>query len=273
MRPRRQYRLLQAAFLFALIGVAFFGGYAGMHPYSDNPDEAAKRASHEADEGHKPQTVWGWITGTPESAGTIILCFITLGLSLVTGGLYIATVRIARGSEEASAAALTASTTATNLAREEFLASHRPELKIHFIRILEFEPKPPPDEQAVRVKFGVMNIGTSKAFVTGSAVYLEYLYRTDLRYLPELKRNDEIAPRRFMVGATDSYIISGDRWSGSIHVHGAHMGPEFKKLYLYGWIVYEDALKAPRTMYFCRRYRPKLGRFVPVDDPDYEGTY
>jgi hypothetical protein len=45
-------------------------------------------------------------------------------------------------------------------------------------------------------------------------------------------------------------------------------------LYVMGWIEYTDDLNNPRRTAFCREYRrvpdTQLGRFFPVNDPDYE---
>ena len=81
MRPRQQYRMLQAAFILALVGVAFFGGYAGMHPYERAAKQAAQ--SHSADIKHS-ETLWGSMTHDPVAAATFILLLRNGGL----GGCY-----------------------------------------------------------------------------------------------------------------------------------------------------------------------------------------
>jgi hypothetical protein len=154
------------------------------------------------------------------------------------------------------------------LGRQEFLASHRPQLKIHFVRILPFLHEIAPDRQSLKAECGIINIGTSEGTVTGSAVYLEYLFPVDRPYLPEAARNDVIKQRRFGVGATDKCVVSGDNLSGAHHVSNTT-----KALYLYGWIVYEDGRKNVRTTYFCRQYLHDKERFAAVDDPDCEQTY
>lgn len=183
----------------------------------------------------------------------------TLAIAGFTLILWLATSRQAR---------LTSDTIA--LTREDFLASHRPLLVVHSARVLEADQSKSPDDQPLRVEFGVINAGTSAATVTGSAVYLDILYPIDRPYLP---RNDRIWPRRYVVGATDTITVETDRYG-----YGNFIGNRNKIPYLSGWIVYEDSRGHARTTYFCRQFNrfPESnidGRFVPVDDPDCEKTY
>jgi hypothetical protein len=187
----------------------------------------------------------------------------TLGIAAFTLILWLATNR---------QALLTAQIIA--LTREEFLASHRPLLIVHSIRILESDHSKRPDDQPLRVQFGVINAGTSAGTVTGSAVYLHVLYRIDRPYLLELVPNNIIPPRRFDVGAADNRVeVAFDRDG-----YGTFVNNPDKTPYLSGYIVYEDGRGHARTTFFCRQFErfPESnidGRFVPVDDPDCERTY
>jgi hypothetical protein len=159
------------------------------------------------------------------------------------------------------------------LAREEFLTSHRPLLIVHSARVLEADQSKSPDDQPLRVEFGVINAGTSAGTATGSAVYLDVLYPIDRPYLPRLPRNDLILPRPYEVGTTDTITVETDRYG-----YGMFIGNRDKIPYLSGWIVYEDRRGHARTTYFCRQFDRFPGsnidgRFVPVDDPDCEKTY
>jgi hypothetical protein len=160
------------------------------------------------------------------------------------------------------------------LTREEFPASHRPLLVVHSIRILETDPSKLPDDQPLRVQFGVINAGTSAGTVTGSAVYLDVTSRIDRRYLPEMVPNNIISLRRFDVGATDNRVeVTSDRYG-----YANFIGNRNKTPYLSGFIVYKDGRGHSRTTFFCRQFErfPESnidGRFVPVDDPDSERTY
>src|SRR5687768_1695959 len=106
MRKRHQYRILGTATLFALVGVAFFGAYHGSRPNIDSGHESK----------HHPDFL------SREYFIEDPVAFFTLGLAVVTGLLFWATVRVARESREASAKALEASTRAT----ETLIATERP---------------------------------------------------------------------------------------------------------------------------------------------------
>lgn len=202
--------------------------------------------------------VWLWITDHATVLSSVVTAIATAVIGLYTWNL-------ARVSERQ--AKLTDDT--IKLARDEFLASHRPELKIHSVRFLEFKNSPPPDQQPARAKFSIVNAGTAAGAVTGSAVYLDCIYPIDRPRLPELVRNDFIPPRRFDVGATDTFEIATDDMGGA-----NLLGNKDKVLYLSGWIVYEDGRGHARTTYFRREYlRDETLRFDLVVAPDENCTY
>ena len=189
--------------------------------------------------------------------GVTITALATIGIAAFTLTLWRATTEHGRISDKL-----------LQLARDEFLASHRPELKIHSIRILEFDDSVAPDQQPLRVQFGVINAGTGAAVVTGSAVEFGYEY-PDLRpYLPRLPRNDVIGLRRYDVGASDTIETVSDPDGGLDHV-SEDIG---KVLYLAGWVGYDDGRGHARTTFFCRQYMRDRNSFAPVDDPDCEAT-
>jgi hypothetical protein len=97
MRQRRQYRILQVAFIYGLIGTAFFGSYVGMRASSFsvatiNPNASVGTSS----------TFWEWIFHDATGFFTIILCCVTFGLACVTYKLYSATVTLAKDAEDAA---------------------------------------------------------------------------------------------------------------------------------------------------------------------------
>jgi hypothetical protein len=109
---RQQYRILQTAFVFALIGVAFFGAYQGSRP--PQPVETHSAADHDGKK-HPPFLTRDYLTEDPVG-------FATFGLTVFTALLFGATVWVALDARKSSAAALEASTRAT----ETLIATERP---------------------------------------------------------------------------------------------------------------------------------------------------
>lgn len=204
---------------------------------------------------HLGPYVFFWITGQIDAHNG----FVT---AVASAFIAIFTLTLSKTSEDQGSLTLQS----IELARQEFLASHRPHLKVHFPRIIA-----PEGGEPLKVEFGIINIGDSAGTIMGSVVCLEYLSSDDMPYLPDLAPNNVIRPRRFMPGATDSYFVSGDGDSGIVWATDVFDGG--KILYFFGWIVYEDELKVPRTMFFCRCFSKTLGRFTPVEDPEYDSNY
>jgi hypothetical protein len=127
LRKRHQYRMLQAAFVFALIGIAFFGAYQGGRPWQ--LVETHGVADH-GDKKHPPFFSWEYFTGDPVACATF-------GLAVFTGLLFLATVRLAREGRDAAEASLRAALQNT----ETLIKTERPYLtggggfKVQFFEI------------------------------------------------------------------------------------------------------------------------------------------
>jgi hypothetical protein len=89
--PRRQYRLLQAAFIFALIGVAFFAAYAGYRASDYRSYEHTNLHGQQID---KLSALWRWFTHDATGVFTLALCIVTGILAWFTYALYKTTVAI-----------------------------------------------------------------------------------------------------------------------------------------------------------------------------------
>jgi hypothetical protein len=256
-KDQRYCTLCAAAVLVGFVALALYLSPESMSPISP-PSQKAEQADQGTPGKKQSEGFWGKVTADPLVAFTGFLALATTILALATAILAYA------------------SFTGIALTRGEFLASHRPQLVIHAIRILEFDQSRPPDDQPLQVKFAVINAGTSAGRVTGSAVHLEYLPPTNRPYLPTLPKNDVIYLRCYNVGSSDNAIpVSSDPWGGLNHVNATKTG---KILYFSGWVVYEDERGYARTTYFCRQFNRFAGsnvdgRFVPIDDPECEKTY
>jgi hypothetical protein len=149
-----------------------------------------------------------------------------------------------------------------DLARAEFISTHRPLMKVKFIDLVEV------DGEQAGVRFTVVNTGQTDAHVIGSCAKADVFSETDWLHPNEYGRDNTIPPRRFVSGATDTYTI---HTVNPISFPSLHVGDE-SGLRFYGYIVYRDESENVRTTYFCRQYNPKFDRFDPVDRPDYDSA-
>ena len=162
----------------------------------------------------------------------------------------------------------------SDLARDEFNASHRPRLRVSNIAVRPnnhpavFEDYFLPNHQ-IAGTFYVTNVGDGPALITGSHVRV-FLTSIPLPMrLPYEGSHGDVSRYELESGATEisafrSEQIINDRTSHDI-LHGGN-----QKLYVMGWVTYEDRRGVPRKTMFCRKYDAAKQRFFPVDDPDYE---
>jgi len=158
--------------------------------------------------------------------------------------------------------------------RLKFFAEFRPQIEIRFVKKLRERDDVPPDQQATRVEFVVVNSGTGEAVVLGSKVTLEWLYSEDIPVPTDLEGEDLIPKHRYLQGATDKTIVESDQDGGL----NEFCGDGSKKLYLLGWVAYADGRGAEfgstRTTYFLREYNTALKLFMDPSgtigiDPDW----
>jgi hypothetical protein len=152
-----------------------------------------------------------------------------------------------------------------NLARDEFIASHRPVMKVKLVNLVQIE-----DERA-GVQFTVVNMGQTVAHVTGSCAKADFFGETDWPHPDDYGVDNVIPPGRFENGVTGTYTISTVHPVGLMAIHAGEAEATLQ-LRFYGYIVYSDDSGNLRTTYFCRRYNPRWDRFDPVDRTDYDSA-
>jgi hypothetical protein len=144
------------------------------------------------------------------------------------------------------------------LARDEFLSTHRPRLRVRSVSKVGGSPTNP-----ITVKLTVVNAGDSTAQLIGSSVLIDFFSG----WPPLDFEGESVAtPRRFLPGASDTYLATSAR-------KGLIIRSELNKrqeLFVYGYFVYRDDLGTSRTTAFCRRWDAAGNRFCRIDDPDYE---
>ncbi len=148
-----------------------------------------------------------------------------------------------------------------DLARDEFRASHRPEMAIVFVRLLPANPNIPDDAQPRRVEVGLINRGTGVAHVRGGFIQLQTYYPTDLPHPLQFKDiGPDILPGIYGVGAFHTIEVSTGPDGGA---QIAALSETHKRIYLLGWIVYADESPNAGTRFyiFCRQCMGEGQRF------------
>ena len=236
--------------------------------------------------------LWDWSTHDA-------ITFYTLVLAIFTGSLAIVAIfqihylrradETARTSADAARAAADAAVEQSKLAglqldlvekqhgvaRHQFFSANRPRLIVHFIERFTEHPDVHASEQSLAVRFRIMNVGTSDAWVTGSSIRLAHFVPGEWPYPDELGGEDLITGdivgrRRFGVGAAAVFTARSDLTAGlqDAMYHGDL--PRGARLCLIGWIVYQDALDNNITTYFCRQYLRGTSRFDPAQNCEWE---
>jgi hypothetical protein len=171
---------------------------------------------------------------------------------VATIALYIAGERAARGAKDA-----------LDLARAEFIPTHRPLMKVKLMELVEV------DGEEAGVRFTVVNQGVSTAHVIRSCAKADFFGATDWPHPNDYGVDNTIPVRRFVTGAADTYTIHTVQPVSFVSIHA---GAEFGSLRFYGYIVYRDDLENVRTTYFCRQYNMGADRFDLAERPDYDGA-
>jgi len=184
-----------------------------------------------------------------EQTGTVFVCE---GVAIdANGGLLTALATIAVAAFTGTLWLVT--NHSLQLAREEFNATHRPQLEVHFVR-----------EVQNGVEITVINTGTANArFVAARAVTRRLKEFESLPSPHEIPAEGDFNLRNtFVPSASDTYVVTraGDAFEDGVG------GP----LHVFGWIVYEttDSRPVRRTTYFGRR--SELGpELVSIEGSDW----
>lgn len=154
-----------------------------------------------------------------------------------------------------------------NLARQEFLTTHRPKIRV---RRVALEDAPLTAE--ISIRYEIVNIGTRPAHIFGGIAQIVFWQNPQGRPLPPFA--DPLHTHLYNVrgamiepGARQSEIVAASDEVGA-SFQFARALPSTSNLYFMGFIKYRDDLDTVRETAFCRRLEP-IG-FTYVDNPDYE---
>jgi hypothetical protein len=153
------------------------------------------------------------------------------------------------------------------LAREEFVATHRPRI---FVWQVDFSDGSPTESEPITVAFRYVNGGDSTAYIHEIGVRLipleAPLLRSGISFKPEFIE----PPITLESGSFEfKYLAPVDPSNPLITnaLSGVH------KLICVGYIVYKDGAGTIRHTGFCRQYDPSSKRWHNMDDAQYEYAY
>ncbi len=226
--------------LIALIALLAFWGLAltGTFPAPQQHQQVAKISSQfELQESVQDRTAEALARYTELLAGFTFLLFLS---TVVQGCLIWRQIR---------------------LAREEFIASHRPKLRVRLVRIAKPTPGNP-----VTVQFTVANVGDSEALNVVAKFTMEIFVTQATKSVAEFDVIDKLAPGEPHQVEREMSTIFDPHWAdvpwsiaGDIRIHGH--------------VSYTDRNGIGRRTAFYRFATSNLNRFRLPDDADIERDY
>jgi hypothetical protein len=217
--------------------------------------EIAEKEKREADE-KTNSDLWTWI-------------FSLLTIAALFGQLavFIAQAYFLWGTVEATAAAANAAVDATDLARQEFIATHRPRIIVYGMEVQLLGDT----ETQRKVHFRYVNAGDTDAFVTSIHSRVLWHSKDMIEGGTELHRHDVIKEPVFVPSGNNGLAITPDGIDYINLVRSGRAGHD--TAYCVGVVVYRDTNSIERRTGFCRRYDSERERWLKVADADYEYEY
>jgi hypothetical protein len=156
-----------------------------------------------------------------------------------------------------------------NLARQEFISTHRPKLVVRELLMLE----PENDERTIAVQYVIANIGEGNARIVES--WVEVKFSRDRRLWPiqraegaNLIGNTLLRPGTHVFREQGSSVSLLSLATGRQIFQAGHHPVQI--VFFRGFIIYLDDNLVRRKTAFCRIWNWESRRFDRVDDPDYE---
>jgi hypothetical protein len=291
----------------AVVGFSFFDGYQCKNDKTECV-EKYKHSSISNDPSYPLIFIGAWARNNKEAIDPLAALgsFMFAGvLAFFTATLWVATRRLARSTAELSAAEVANSaelrkasdiaekqlaiaaaqvdiqTKQHALARLEFLATHRPRLKVRHINVIDRGkalgiPNMFDHGHEVRGGLVVVNTGGSNAtiietryriFFSKTGLPVEAPYDEDFR--PNLLMKDQILLAGGSCATPIVDIIIMERDDPAIGKEMRKFERGGWKIFVMGQIRYRDDAGAERFMGFCQE-RAGDGKFIPVAEPSYE---
>lgn len=202
-----------------------------------------------------------YVFGFIDQRGVAITALATIAIAVFTLTLYRATTAQGRLTRES-----------IDLARKEFISTHRPRIALRNVYAVQSQDFP------ITVTFSLVNSGETDAWIIQSAIVVEFPHRPDLMLIPESKNRMDIAlfgPLKAGELRTFVHIDKYLQWnSAEISQHAisvddaTHRRFMQKGLFFVGQIAYRDDLGTIRYLVFRHRYESDRSRFYPYQDTE-----
>ncbi len=162
------------------------------------------------------------------------------------------------------------------IANKMLLLQFRPKLIIRnvVIDVADEIPRPPlfRDHHPVSGQFYISNTGGTEAKITEIGCWVEWSQILPMQRPYEGKHGFECSATALQPSQSIPWTFNSanDGKLMNARANDILSGMGNWALYVMGWVQYIDDLKTPRRTAFCRKYEFSKGRFLAVDDPDYE---
>ena len=150
------------------------------------------------------------------------------------------------------------------LARQEFVATHRPKIIVYGMEV-----SLPGDDKPRHVHFRYVNAGDTDASVTSIESHIHYSKGMVVRAGLELQRHDVIEQPILVRSGANGFAITPD---GAGFINLVRSGKD-GVVFCVGVIVYRDSNGIERRTGFCRWFDGQSERWKKLEDDDYEYSY
>jgi hypothetical protein len=248
LRPRHQYRLLTAAFLFALVGVAFFAGYAGMRSSDSHAPQYQTAQPPPQAPGYyikEPEGFWERATTDPVAIVTLALVIVT---AFMTRAIF----------------------AQVSLARDDFIATHRPELLVREVSRAIGETGDDGKNGKWSIVFTIVNRGRNQCEIVESV--FRYSTTPGNGQAERTWGKNELGRWLFAAGEFHTFVhpMVSPLEQLVANQHAKTGGPTGED-YFVGTIIYADKAGIRRRYAFVRVCKSG-DRFFPTGNPEDEYT-
>jgi hypothetical protein len=240
-------------FIFTIaVAISFFvpvyGQYCGKNEYT-NAKECATY--------HIALTFFWQIIKATNDYGSALTALATIAVACFTGTLW----WVAAGQYDLIADQI-------DLARKEFIATHRPRIVLHSLKISHRSD----ESESAPIEFRYVNSGDSVGYVKEVGTKLVYqqedMLQSDLDFHVRI-----ISPPMKIESGEFGFSLTSDKSIPDLILSTDVSITDYIKFFCAAYIVYTDDLGTVRQIGFCRQYDPATDRWMKVKDSEYEYSY